>query len=94
MSMPEHNKNIGMLRQWLNEERITDPKKMVTNKELEVFLCGDSLESHDCQETMWCEVCLKKYCENCAIRIELLNSYRCPDEKCLLTNKHLTLIPL
>lgn len=29
---------IGMLRQWLNEDRITDPKKMVTNEELKVWL--------------------------------------------------------
>lgn len=29
---------IGMLRQWLNEDRITDPKKMVTNEELTKFL--------------------------------------------------------
>lgn len=28
------NKNIGMLRQWLNEDRITDPDKMVTNEDL------------------------------------------------------------
>ncbi len=31
-------KNIGMMRQWLNEERITDPKKMVDNKDLEYWL--------------------------------------------------------
>ena len=27
-------KNLGQLRQWLNEDRITDPKKMVTNEEM------------------------------------------------------------
>jgi len=27
-------RNIGMLRQWLNEDRITDPKKMVTNEDI------------------------------------------------------------
>jgi hypothetical protein len=32
------NKEIGMLRQWLNEDRITDPKKMVTNEELLIWL--------------------------------------------------------
>lgn len=31
-------RNIGMLRQWLNEDRITDPKKMVTNEEIEYWL--------------------------------------------------------
>lgn len=25
---------IGMLRQWLNEDRITDPKKLVTNEDI------------------------------------------------------------
>lgn len=29
--------NIGMLRQWLNEERITD-KKQITNEEIEYWL--------------------------------------------------------
>jgi hypothetical protein len=32
--MKDIQKKIGQLRQWLNEERITDPKKMVTNEEL------------------------------------------------------------
>lgn len=26
--------DVGMLRQWLNEDRITDPNKMVTNEEI------------------------------------------------------------
>lgn len=26
--------NIGMLRQWLNEDRITDPKRMITNEDI------------------------------------------------------------
>lgn len=30
--------NIGFLRQWLNEDRITDPDKMVTNKQIEKML--------------------------------------------------------
>lgn len=34
----EIEKNIGMMRQWLNEDRITDPKKMVTNEELKHWL--------------------------------------------------------
>ena len=29
---------IGQLRQWLNEDRITDPVKMVTNEQLKVWL--------------------------------------------------------
>ena len=29
---------ISFLRQWLNEDRITDPKKMVTDKELAYWL--------------------------------------------------------
>lgn len=31
-------KNVGMLRQWLNEDRITDVNKMVTNEEIKHFL--------------------------------------------------------
>lgn len=34
----EIKQNIGMLRQWLNEDRITDTNKMVTNEEIEKFL--------------------------------------------------------
>jgi len=30
--------NVGMLRQWLNEDRITDIKKLVTNEEIEHWL--------------------------------------------------------
>jgi len=30
--------NIGQLRQWLNEERITDLKKMVSNEQIKIFL--------------------------------------------------------
>lgn len=29
---------IGMLRQWLNEDRIDDPKKMVNNEDIEHWL--------------------------------------------------------
>jgi hypothetical protein len=31
---------IGMLRQWLNEDRITDPKKMVTSEVIKDWLFG------------------------------------------------------
>ncbi len=31
-------RNVGMLRQWLNEDRITDPKRMVTNEDLLTWL--------------------------------------------------------
>ena len=30
--------NINMLRQWLNEDRIDDPDKMVTNEQLLTWL--------------------------------------------------------
>lgn len=37
--------HIGMLRQWLNEDRITDPKKMVTNDDIIHFLTfGDKVK--------------------------------------------------
>ena len=32
------NLRIGMVRQWLNEDRITDPKKMITNEDLKHWL--------------------------------------------------------
>lgn len=31
---------VGCLRQWLNEDRIDDPKKMVTTKQLLMWLRG------------------------------------------------------
>ena len=31
-------RDVGMLRQWLNEDIITDPKKMVTNEDLIHFI--------------------------------------------------------
>ena len=31
-------KEINMLRQWLNEDRITDTEKMVTNEEIITWL--------------------------------------------------------
>ncbi len=34
----EVDRKIGMVRQWLNEDRITDVNKMVTNEDLKVFL--------------------------------------------------------
>lgn len=34
----EQYRNIGLMRQWLNEDRITDPKKMVTSEELFYWL--------------------------------------------------------
>lgn len=36
---------IGMLRQWLNEDRITDPKKMVTNEDLKHWLFDNKEEA-------------------------------------------------
>ena len=34
----KYKQNIGFLRQWLNESRITDESKLVTNEEIEHFL--------------------------------------------------------
>lgn len=31
-------RNIGFLRQYLNEDHITDPKKMVTNEDIKYWL--------------------------------------------------------
>ena len=37
---------IGMLRQWLNEDRITDPKKMITNADIKFWLLEEKT-SHE-----------------------------------------------
>ncbi len=37
-SITTNTVKVGMLRQWLNEDRITDPKKMVTNEDIVHFL--------------------------------------------------------
>ena len=34
--------NVGLLRQWLNEDRIDDPDKMVTNEMLEKWQADES----------------------------------------------------
>jgi hypothetical protein len=36
--MDNELREVGMMRQWLNEHRITDPTKLVTNDELMVWL--------------------------------------------------------
>lgn len=45
-SNPDIDLAIGLMRQWLNEDRITDPKKLVTNEDLHVWL-DRALEAHD-----------------------------------------------
>lgn len=32
---------IGMLRQWLNEDRIVNPKMMITNEDIIFWLTGE-----------------------------------------------------
>ena len=41
---------IGMLRQWLNEERITDSKKMVTSEEIKHWLEIEDIEEEEEKE--------------------------------------------
>ena len=36
--MKYSEQNIGFLRQWLNEDRITDPKKMISNEDIKHWL--------------------------------------------------------
>jgi len=46
----ELNKRIGFLRQWLNEDRITDPDKMVTNAEIMNWLSQEEVKEYkDCK---------------------------------------------
>lgn len=37
----ELNVRIGMLRQWLNEDRIKDAKRFVTNEDIELWLFSE-----------------------------------------------------
>lgn len=37
-------KNVGMLRQWLNEDHITEPGKMVTNEQILMWLSPEEKE--------------------------------------------------
>jgi len=37
-TLKEVKQNMGLMRQWLNEDRITDGQKMVSNEELEAWL--------------------------------------------------------
>ena len=42
----ELQQRIGMFRQWLNEDRITEPSKMVTNEEIKKWLSPDVTTSN------------------------------------------------
>ena len=43
--------NVGLLRQWLNEDRIDDPDKMVTNEMLERWLFSHRLvDESECED--------------------------------------------
>jgi len=43
--------NVGLLRQWLNEDRIDDPDKMVTNEMLEKWQADESECEHELCKT-------------------------------------------
>ncbi len=36
--LEELEKRIGMMRQWINEDRITDPSKSITNQQIKKWL--------------------------------------------------------
>lgn len=55
--MDEIKKRIGFLRLWLNESRIDDPKKMVTNEELEYWLLPEKMSKKDCHKTTMDATC-------------------------------------
>jgi hypothetical protein len=42
-SQEKNEQNISTLRQWLNEDRITDPKRMITNEQIKTFLSPETL---------------------------------------------------
>ncbi len=41
------NKNIRFLRQWLNEDRISDPERMVTDEMIIFWLTGEEPNNDD-----------------------------------------------
>ena len=49
--------NVGLLRQWLNEDRIDDPDKMVTNEMLEKWQADES----KCEHGLNIDCCIKCY---------------------------------
>ena len=42
----EVQNNVGFLRQWLNEDRITDSSKMITNEDIEHWIFSKTLHTH------------------------------------------------
>lgn len=59
---------VGNLRQWLNEDRITDPNKMVTNEEIEhmLGLSEEKKEVCKCKEhSLTCGFEKQYCCDNC-----------------------------
>jgi hypothetical protein len=54
--METNKKRIGMLRQWLNEDRITDIQKMVTNEDIETWLVEPKVKhTENCEYTRHCK---------------------------------------
>lgn len=41
---------VGMLRQWLNEDRITEPDRMVTNEQIMVWLKKEDVTPEPSQQ--------------------------------------------
>jgi hypothetical protein len=54
--METNKRRIGMLRQWLNEDRITDIQKMVTNEDIETWLVEPKVKhTENCEYTRHCK---------------------------------------
>lgn len=66
MNKDKKTERIGFLRQWLNEDRITDPKKMVTDEQLEMWLESQD-EGSELQESSgeWEEKLIKEFMGKC-----------------------------
>jgi len=68
--------NVGLLRQWLNEDRIDDPDKMVTNEMLEKWQADES----KCEHGLNIDCCIKCYAKGLKMKkIEKLEFFR-PEE--------------
>lgn len=57
LSEDQPNPRIGFLRQWLNEDRIDDPDKIVTNKQIEAMLFPEDQPNEKDESFHYSSVC-------------------------------------
>jgi len=70
---------IGMLRQWLNEDRITDSKKLVTNDDL-IYWLRPAIEVYEAKNM--CDQCGKPFCPRIATLGKHMTDEKGMDDEC------------